>query len=351
MAKAKKLPSGSWRCLVYDYTDESGKRHYKSFTSTTSSPAGKREAELLAAEYAATKETRNAKGKNIPFQKALSDYISQKEPVLSPSTIRGYKSIESRLLKNYHDFCSKKICEIQPIHIQELINELAKKRTPKTVRNYHGLISSVLSSNGFTFKLDTTMPQKVRPNLYIPTDSDIKKLVFSVKDTELEIPILLGAFCTMRRGEICGLSIDDINGTIIHVHHSLVQGADKKLYLKTTKTESGDRYIDAPAFIIEKIQKKGYITNLTPHAITICFQKVLKKHHIPHFRFHDLRHYSASVQHALGIPDAYIMQRGGWSSDAVLKSIYRHAMNDRQKEMNEKTNRHFESLCNIICNT
>ncbi len=33
MAKAKKLPSGKWRVRVYDYTDEDGKRHYKSFTS------------------------------------------------------------------------------------------------------------------------------------------------------------------------------------------------------------------------------------------------------------------------------------------------------------------------------
>lgn len=155
----------------------------------------------------------------------------------------------------------------------------------------------------------------------------------------------------MRRGEICGLSIDDIDGNIIHVHHSLVQGADKELHLKTPKTESSDRYIEAPSFVIEKIQKQGYVTKLKPHSITIMFQRVLNNNNIPHFRFHDLRHYSASVQHALGIPDAYIMQRGGWSSDTVLKSVYRHAMNDRQKEMNQKTNSHFEELCNTKCNT
>lgn len=56
MATAKKLPSGSWRCQVYDYTDENGKRHYKSFTSTDQSAKGKREAERLAADYAADKE-------------------------------------------------------------------------------------------------------------------------------------------------------------------------------------------------------------------------------------------------------------------------------------------------------
>lgn len=35
MAKAKKLPSGAWRALVYDYTDQDGKRHYESFTAST----------------------------------------------------------------------------------------------------------------------------------------------------------------------------------------------------------------------------------------------------------------------------------------------------------------------------
>ena len=35
MATARKLPSGSYRCQIYDYTDEKGKRHYKSFTAKT----------------------------------------------------------------------------------------------------------------------------------------------------------------------------------------------------------------------------------------------------------------------------------------------------------------------------
>lgn len=35
MATAKKLPSGSWRCLVYTGTDINGRRKYKSFTAGT----------------------------------------------------------------------------------------------------------------------------------------------------------------------------------------------------------------------------------------------------------------------------------------------------------------------------
>lgn len=192
--------------------------------------------------------------------------------------------------------------------------------------------------------LNTTLPQRIQPELYIPSDSEIKTLVKVVKDTELEIPVLLGAFCMMRRGEICGLSMHDIKGTAIHVHHSLVLGSDKEWHLKAPKTESSDRYIEAPQFVIDRIKEVGHITNLNPHSITLMFQRVLKKNNIPHFRFHDLRHYSASIRHALGIPDAYIMADGGWSSDKVLKAVYRHAMDDRKKEMSDKANNHFESL-------
>lgn len=50
MAKAKKLPSGSWRVRVYDGKDAAGKNIYRSFTAAT-----KKQAEFLAAEYAAHK--------------------------------------------------------------------------------------------------------------------------------------------------------------------------------------------------------------------------------------------------------------------------------------------------------
>jgi hypothetical protein len=48
----------------------------------------------------------------------------------------------------------------------------------------------------------------------------------------------------------------------------------------------------------------------------------------------------------MGIPDAYIMQRAGWSSDKVLRNIYRHTLSDREKLMNDIANEHFSKLCN-----
>lgn len=335
MATAKKLPSGSYRCRIYA-GKENGKDTYKSFTAPT-----KKEAEYLAAQYLIEKDQKKQRKTERLFCDELADYISTKEAVLSPSTIRGYKNMEGILKKDYKEFYSMKISDMEQEHVQKVISDLAKTKSPKTVRNYHGLISAVIGSN---LNLRTTMPQKVQPELYIPTDAEIKALVKAVRDTELEIPVLLGAFCMMRRGEICGLSLKDINGTTIHVHHSLVLGSDKEWHLKAPKTTTSDRYITAPQFVVDRIKEVGHITTYNPHSLTIAFERVLKKNGINHFRFHDLRHYSASIRHALGIPDAYIMEEGGWCSDKVLKAVYRHAMSDRKKEMAAKANSHFESL-------
>lgn len=336
MATAKKLPSGAYRCLVYIGKGEDGKRQYKSFTADT-----KKEAEYLATEYLIKKDEKKQKKSENLFCDELTKYIATKEAVLSPSTILGYKNIQKQLEKNFSAFYNMKISDIEQEHIQNVIGSLSKDKSPKTVRNYHGLISAVIGTN---LILNTTMPQKIQPELYIPTDDEIKTLVKAVENTELEIPVLLAAFCMMRRGEIGGLSINDIKGNTIHIHHSYVYGSDKEWHLKAPKTESSDRYIEAPDFVIEAIKKKGYVTKLKPHSITLRFNRMLERNNIPHFRFHDLRHYSASIRHALGIPDAYIMADGGWSSDKVLKAVYRHAMSDRKKEMSDKANEHFKSL-------
>ena len=67
---------------------------------------------------------------------------------------------------------------------------------------------------------------------------------------------------------------------------------------------------------------------------------------LPDMRFHDLRHYQASILHALGVPDAYIMQRGGWKTDSTLKRVYRHAMRDKQSEFDQIATDYFSTLIN-----
>ncbi len=342
MAKAKKLASGSWRCLVYDYTDAAGKRHYKSFTSADPTQKGRREAEALAAAWALEKEERTRCP--MTYGEALDRYIEERSATLSPSTIREYRRSRGA---DFQMLMSVPLDEITQEIVQKAVNEERRTHSPKSVRNMHGLLSGVLRSYRPDFALNTTLPQKERPNLYIPSDDDIKEILWYVGkfDKEMELPVLLAAFGPMRRSEICALESVDVKGNVVHVRRALVMNDRKEWVLKTTKSYAGDRFIDFPDFVAEKLrQREGRITDLTPTVITHRFRTALKKLGIHHFRFHDLRHYSASIQHAIGIPDAYIMQRGGWGSDAVLKNVYRHVLQDKEKEMTEKANGYFSGL-------
>lgn len=365
MAKAKKLPSGSWRCLVYSHSepkftkdgkpvlDNNGKQKlrkvYESFTSDDPSPAGKREAERRAAMFAAGKEDKT-KPSALTFGEALDKYIDSRENVLSPRTVMDYKRIRKNDLQELMDV---KISRITQDLIQQAINaDVAKHHSPKTVRNNHGLISAVLRQYRPDFALNTALPKKVRPELYIPSDAEIQCLMAYVTGTEMELPILLAAFGPMRRGEICALETSDIDGCVVHVRRNMILKPDHTWITKAPKSYAGDRYIEYPEFVAQKwAGMNGRITNLNPNNITDKFRYVLKGAGLQHFRFHDLRHYSASIQHALGIPDAYIMQRGGWGNDGVLKAVYRHAMNDKTATMTDKANQYFTLLCNTKCNT
>lgn len=54
--------------------------------------------------------------------------------------------------------------------------------------------------------------------------------------------------------------------------------------------------------------------------------------------------YTASIVHAIGVPDQYIMQRGGWNSDRTLKAIYRGTIEKYTQKYTDMTIRYFETM-------
>lgn len=335
MAKAKKLPSGQWRTLVYSHTDADGHRHYESFTANT-----KKESEYQAAEFALKKDEKQNIA-DISFGQAFDRYIEKRSSILSPNTVREYTRIRNHDLKGIMDI---KLSRLTQEQIQSEINMESLSHSPKTVRNMHGIISAILATYRPDFRLHTALPQKIRPALHIPTEEEVKELLNVIRGTDLEIPVLLAAFGPMRRGEICALESDHINGNVVHVEFSMAKDKNKNWVIKTTKTYSGNRYITYPDFVIERIKGiEGRIVDTNPDALSSMFARRMRKSKMEHFRFHDLRHYAASIMHAIGIPDQYIMERGGWATDLTLKSVYRHTMQDRNKDMIQKTNEYFST--------
>ncbi len=352
MPKARKLKSGSWRCQVYDHTemivqkDGSVKKKLirKSFTVDDPSPAGKRKCEHMAARWADDKQLRKH-DTDMTIKEAVEKYIDTRRATLSPTTIKGYESV---MRSQIGDIADIKLSKITRDEIQAWVDHLSVDHSPKTVQNSHSLISAVLKEYCDGMIIPTRLPVNRQKSRYTPSDDDIKILLESIKGTDLEIAVLLGAFGAMRRGEICALTSDDIDGNIVHITKSEIRGPNGPM-IKAPKTPSSYRDVELPDFVIDRIKdKKGRIIDLTPDKVTDHFQRAIKHLDLPHFRFHDLRHYSASIMHAIGIPDQYIMQRGGWKTDRVMKAVYRNTIDTETEKFTKKINEHFETISHEI---
>ena len=359
MPKAKKLPSGSWRCQVFDHYEKifqkdgsiKKKRVYKSFTVEDPSPKGKKKCEAMAAEWSLKKESFIEPGNeaDLTVAQALKKYIAIKSHVLSPSTLSTYKNTANVHFSSLNNI---RLSDLNNSTVQKWVNDLASRRSPKTVSNVYGLLTAAL----YTFlpdkSLHVRLPQKRVFQGYIPSDEDIKKLIeYSGRhDISMLIAIYLAAFGTLRRSEICGLTAKDVNRKMNTVHvHEVVVLNDKNEYTRkeTAKTISSDRYVELPGFVIDLLPKKGALVPYDPRSVTKRFIHIVDACNVPHFRFHDLRHYSASIMHALGIPDEYIMKRGGWSSDHTLKQIYRGTIPDYEKKFTAVALSHYENLASF----
>lgn len=347
--KATKLPSGNYRAIAYLGRNENGKIITKSFTS----PSAKH-AVALAADY----EDKNRLVADVgTFSAALDRFVRSREATTSPTTYADYVSRAKILKKHYKWFCQKHMITITSGDIAAVISDMAapqqprhklhkQKRalSPKTIKNYVGIISATFKHEDMTMP-PAAIPKKSSSDIYVPTDAEVKTLIDYVRDTEMYIPVLLAAFGPLRRGEIVALKYPrDFNGNVVHVAESMAKDQKNNFKRKDPKTPGSNRRIEMPDFVIKAIKDQGYVTNLNLNQITSDFPRILKRAGLPHFRFHDLRHYCISTLHAQGVPDAYIMQRSGHSTDAVLKRVYRHTLADQEKENTKKALAHFTTV-------
>lgn len=336
MAEPKKTASGKWTIQVFSYKDADGKVHTKRFTADTKS-----EVKSLAKAYELNRD-RLAKN-DLTVQEAIRSYIAQRTPVLSPSTIAGYQGYAKT---NFNMIDPVRINALTSEKVQNWINHMVEEgKTPKSIRNNYGLLRAALKLHRPGLLLDVVLPQKVQPKLYTPTDADIRYLLQASEGTELHKAILLAAFATLRRGEIAALEASDLEGNILTVSKSMVHDSTGRWIIKGPKTLGSYRSILLPDFVAEELRGcEGRLVDLNPAQITTYFDRMVDKCELPHIRFHDLRHYSASIMHAIGIPDQYIMQAGGWSSDSVMKRIYRNTMDDQTQKMSKKRNDYFRRV-------
>lgn len=343
MAKAKKLPSGRWRCRAYSHTDREGKKHYKSFTAST-----KKEAEFMAAEFVFDRD-RALDSSRWTLGEAIDKYIELKRPVLAPSTIYGYEQVRKTAFQSIMPIA---LDRLTPQRLQEAVNEELRRIpkgkhapvSPKSVRNSYGLVSAVLKLYRPSFVANIDLPKQARRIRTLPEPKEIYE---AVKGTDIELAVLLAMWLSFSMSEIRGLTKSkSIDGDYITIREVMVTIGGKDERKALGKQETRNRRHRMPTHVRELISQVNgdVIVDMPAKTILRHFRACLKRSGLPEMTFHDLRHVNASVMAALKIPDVYAQERGGWKTDHIMKTVYTEVFTAERQKVDKIIDGYFEKI-------
>ena len=332
--KATKLPSGNYRALATKTV--AGKQKRKSFTAST-----KREAERLANLWLYAEENK-LDPNSITVGNAMEEFNEARESTLSPATFREYERLR---ITTFAEWAELLLADIDSVKLQRQINEWAKLgKSPKTIKNYCSYFANIYHMY-LKKRIECSLPMAKKYVPYRITDEDAKHIIKESAGTPLQLCILLAIFVPARRSEICAINpMTDIEGNVLTINKAMVKDVNGEWVIKGTKTTESTRQVELPREIAELIPKNSpRLYDGNPNKITKDFKNLCDRLGIP-AHFHLLRHYSAAFLCAMGIPNATIMARGGWTDERTLTKIYSYSMQEEEKKANEKVNEKFSSL-------
>ena len=315
--KAQKLPSGNYRVQ---------KRLDKKVVSFTfdHNPTQK---EIRQAIFEAQLNN-NTATISSSFKECADKYIAIKEHILSPSTIKLYRGMLNNLPV---EFTALPMYKITQIECQGVINDIAAKCSPKTTANYNGFIMSVINEFNQDARFKIKLPQKKKPDDYIPSSEEVKKILDASKGTMWYIVFMLGAY-GLRRSEIIALTLDDFHDGYVDINKTKVISEYGFVTKNIGKTSTSLRLVPISDELTNLVMDQGYVYNQHPSRILIHLHRYQDEVGVPRFKFHLLRHFYCTELSQAGFSEEDIMALGGWATPHVMKKVYRH---NRIKESEE----------------
>jgi integrase len=259
---------------------------------------------------------------NLTVTQAIDNYIDNRTK-LSPSTIRGYKSIQKNV------FTTVTNTKLDEVNWQKAIDD--DDHAPKTIRNAWGFIASVLAENNLSVP-KVRLPAKIsRERAFLQPDQ-ILTFIKAINGQECELAVLLGLH-SLRRSEILDVTYGDVDlkNNIIHVRGAAVVDEDNKVvHKKTNKNASSTR--DVPIMIprLAELVEQGngkktdYLVTCHPNTIWRTVNSICKKNNLPEIGCHGLRHSFVSLAYHLGWSEMATMQIAGYSDFQTMRKIYTH---------------------------
>ena len=308
--------------------------------------------------------------KDAYFTSYITQWLEVLKHSISPTTYDAYKMTLNAHILPYFEKKKLKVAEVTPSIVQQYVGfKLKNGLSPNTVRKHLANISKCLDSpvkqniiaHNPTKRIEWPKKERYTGAKHY-NERQIEQLLECSKGDPLEIVLLLTLFYGLRRSEVLGLKWDAVNfeEKTIAIKHTVIRVGKMTHKQDRTKNDSSYTQFPIPEKILMELKKlrkhqlelkslqpndyhdSGYICTkangelLRPDYISQHFALLLKNNNMPHIRFHDLRHSSASYLKFLGFD---------------LKDIQtwlRHK--DIQTTMNLYTHLDMESKSNIANN-
>ena len=279
---------------------------------------------------------------------------------VKPSTVAAYKSTVKNHLKP--GLGAIRLDELNAHTIQSLYNRLGDTRSPKTVKNVHGILHKALQQAVINRYIPynpaeaCVLPRAERKELKPLDDALISAFLKAVKGHQFEDLFRVALFTGIREGEILGLCWDvvDLDKGTIHIIRQL-QKISGEWVLVTTKNSKG-RTITLAPFVVQILrtvkhqqlenrlrygdcwEDSGFVfTNelgqhLNRHTVLKHFKKIMAQIGSPETRFHDLRHSYAVASIRSGDDIKTVQENLGHATAAFTLNVYGHVTDQMKQE-------------------